>query len=269
MLGKIKVLLPALLLVILAGCSSSRQSGQPSLPPQTRETASLIDLLNARAGSWQQMKVPVSLQLRQPMNLKLSGTMSMVRGEEIRLSLRFLGFEVAAAQITGDSIRAYAKQPSKLYVAESVRDLLGGFPASVDNLQSLMLAQIFQLGSAGIDLSRCTVDMTDNSYTITPPSSLKGYNYTFTASTASNTLSTLTVGTSGSVTYTYPRGAIDRGLPSDIAVQGSMKGKSVAINLSPTPSKADWTHADCDKPFVIPSGCQRVTAAQLLKLLNN
>lgn len=56
-----------------------------------------------------------------------------------------LGFEVASAYIDNDSIIATYKL-KKRYVAESIPDLLHGFPATVGNLQSLLLGRLFYPG---------------------------------------------------------------------------------------------------------------------------
>ena len=69
----------------------------------------------------------------------------MQRDRSVHLSLRFLGMEVASLMVTRDSIFALYKL-ERLYFAESISDLLGGFPATVGNVRDLLLGRAFILG---------------------------------------------------------------------------------------------------------------------------
>ncbi len=69
----------------------------------------------------------------------------MQRDRSVHLSLRFLGMEVASLMVTQDGIFALYKL-ERLYFAESISDLLGGFPTTVGNVQDLLLGRAFILG---------------------------------------------------------------------------------------------------------------------------
>ncbi|MCI9284594.1 MAG: DUF4292 domain-containing protein [Muribaculaceae bacterium] len=272
----LSIILLIVALALLGACSSSRKgSGHVDIGGLKKEAYTVPEMvrgLNARAGDWESVRIPVSVSLKSPVSMKLSGTLSMVRDREILLSLRFFGFEVAAARISDDSIQAYAKQPSKLYVSESVSDLLGGFPVNVGNLQSVILGQIFMAGSRDLDIGRCTVAFRPEDYTVTPPAPRKGISYSFTAATADNLLRTLSVnhtgGASGSVEYTYDSTTPERGLPGEIEVQGTMNKRKVELGLTLNTGKTEWDRAE-NRKFTIPSGCRKVKASALLKLLSS
>lgn len=253
-------------------CSSSRSAGKTSY--QNVQTGDLYDLATALAdaGDWQVMKIPVNMILKKPMSAKIGGTMTLVRGSEVRLSLRFLGMEVAAASITGDSLRAYLKV-QKVYFAESLDKVLGGFPATIDNLQSLLLARIFELGKISPDLRGCSISLEDGdrNYVVTPPLVTSGAGYRFTAEVADNHLSSLEIFSSrkhkAGVTYDYPRNQED-GIPDKVAISGSLSGKSLEAEIDYSVSGIDRS-ASAPKTFEIPRGYSKVSSSALLKLLDS
>ncbi len=259
--------------LIAVSCSSSKEAGMPSVTSGedlsvrgARELASAL----AEPGDWQTMKIPVNVVLRKPVSVRLGGNMTLVRGKEIRVSLRFLGFEVAAASITGDSVKAYVKM-QKIYLSESLSALLGGFPATVDNVQSLLLARIFQVGQTIPDLRVCRVEAGDGFYTVMPPVAAKGMEYRFKAMTDGNLLDRLEIthtgGHSARVSYDYPHD-VSGGIPSEVALSGSLKGRSVEAYLEYSAGKAD-RDAGMPGAFSIPRGYRKVSASSLIKLLDS
>lgn len=258
--------------VAIISCSSSRNTGK--LSPEVKYPVSVASLAEALAekGDWQTMKIPVNVKLKKPLSAKIGGTMTLVRGSEVRLSLRFFGMEVASASITNDSVRAYVKV-QKVYLAESLDQALGGFPATMDNLQSLLLARIFEVGKTYPDLGHCKIFAEDggNSYTVTPPSVAAGLSYTFTADIADNHLADLDIVSSGNhkanVTYSYPRNS-EYGIPEQIALLGSLKGKPLEAEIEYSVSGIDRS-ASSPKAFEIPRGYRKVSSSSLLKLLDS
>lgn len=252
-------------------CSSSKGAGgqHTSISGEGPDVRALAERL-ADNGDWQTMKIPVSVALKKPVSAKIGGSMTLVRGEEIRLSLRFFGMEVAAASITGDSVKGYVKM-QKIYVAESLDRFLGGFPASIDNVQSLLLARIFQVGRTTPDFNRCTFGGDASVYTVTPPRAASGLDYSFVVRTDGNLLTTLEIAHTGghraSVEYAYPRNVSD-GRPESVAISGSLKGKPVEVEVGYSTSGID-SSAPALKPFSIPRGYRKVSASSLLKMLDS
>ncbi len=125
------ILLP--LICLLGGCSASRtdQPATPAIPEVPGHVAEAAARLTetAAATQWQSVSLPVSLKVRDAGMPKVSGTLTMVRDKEIRLSFRFLGMEMGALSVTADSVKGYVKL-RKVYLSESIADLMGGYPAT-------------------------------------------------------------------------------------------------------------------------------------------
>lgn len=152
-------------LMASVSCHSARQASASSpdtVPPAMRTTAvasraadsglraSFAALASTYSTAWTDVKIPITLKLSSPANLKISGTLTMIRNRSIHISLRMLGFEAATLLIDGDSVFATYKL-QKRYVAESIPELLKGFPMNVGNLQSLLIGQAFMPGNGIIE----------------------------------------------------------------------------------------------------------------------
>lgn len=171
--------------------------------------------------------------------------MTMVNDRSIHISLRMLGFEVGAAYITGDSLFAYAKL-QKVYVAESIRDALGGINATVGDVQSLLIGAPLQLplisGNTAITIERSEQTGQPLAITVAHPS-----------------------GRTGTAVYTPAEG-----LPyaSSVAVTATNGTKNIHATLS-----YDWNRTEADsgaeRQFSIPHGYRRINGASLLKSLTN
>lgn len=85
----------------LAGCKS-KQEVAPAVEPT----------------GWQNITLPVTVTIDQPMSLTLNGTLTMVRGEYALMSFRTFGFEVASAEITPRELNFSMRMPSKMWICE-------------------------------------------------------------------------------------------------------------------------------------------------------
>ena len=101
---------------------------------------SAVSALSARYGAWTDVKMPMSIDLKAPSRFSCSANVTMKRDSWIYMSIRKFGFEGAALMITSDSIFAYEKI-GKRYISESLKKLLKGFPATVGNLQDMLLGR--------------------------------------------------------------------------------------------------------------------------------
>ncbi len=239
----IRLLFITSLILLVASCGSSRKSGAiggdnytPAPDGQSTEGPARLE--------WADIKVPVSVSISSPASLRVSGTMTMVNGENVHISLRMLGFEVGAAYITGDSIYAYAKL-QRVYVAESISQILGGVNATVADLQSLLIGAPLTLA---IPSGNTTVEMLSDETTGQPLS--------ITVSHPS--------GRTGTVTYTPLQGAP---LASEVAISAATSGKKLAATLT-----YDWSRAEVDrgnaKTFSLPRGYRRISGTALLRSLS-
>lgn len=235
-----RLLLITILSALAASCSSSRKNtpatgsytpGETSSPPASQQLA------------WADLSLPVTVSVTRPASLRVSGTMTMVNGKDIHISMRMLGFEVGAAYITSDSLYAYAKL-QRVYVAESISRLLGGLDADISDLQSLLIGAPLTLPSpgAGTSVDIITSDTTGQplDISLTTPSGRKAH-----------------------ITYTPQH---NTQLASQVDISATTSGRQLAASLS-----YDWGRAKADtgasKTFSIPSGYRRIDAAALLKSL--
>ncbi len=277
------IALPLFLTVIIAAalslgsCSSSRQTGK-TLPPTDRETPDdarqkarqLADA--AAAEKWQTLTMPVSVKVKDSSLPKVSGTMTMVRDKRIRISMRFLGMEVGALDVTGDSVFGYVKL-NRIYVAESIPDLLGGFPAGVGNVQSMLLGRLFTLGSDNPDIKSARIAAgTDGGYTITPSKAGGKLDYNFEVSLPGNIVKALTLSYKthqAVVPYSdFSSTATGTDRPADIDINAMVKGRGLGAEITLNYNRLVIDDSADLKPFVIPQGYRRVAASSLLKSLS-
>ena len=150
---KIRHIITFVLVVILntaTACGATRSaSGGVDLPSTGVESRNiLVDndavnrLLSTYSSSWKDVQTSVSIDMKSPASVSVSGRLTMVRGVGLNLSIRMLGFEVAAITVSGDSIFAYEKL-NKRAVAESIAGVAKQMGVTRDDLCSLFMGQLF------------------------------------------------------------------------------------------------------------------------------
>ena len=235
-----RLILITLLTALATSCGSSRKNttaigGYTTTDGTTAPSSQQL--------TWTDLQLPVTVSITSPASLRVSGTMTMVNGKDIHISMRMLGFEVGAAYITADSVYAYAKL-QRVYVAESISRLLGGIDAPVADLQALLLGAPVSLPALGAGASAEIVT-----------SDITGQPIDITLTTAS--------GRKAQIAYSPLAGAP---LASQVDIKATTAQKQLAASLS-----YDWSRAQADtgaaKTFSIPSGYRRIDAAALLKSL--
>lgn len=141
------------MLLAVTGCRSSKQA--TSTTPTTDDERSLSQHFEALAASyadWEDVNIPVRLDMESPKQMSISGRATMVRGKSVLISLRVLGMEVANLYITNDSVYATEKL-HKYYIAEDINSLRGGFPVSISDVQDMLLGQVFLLERGRLEKS--------------------------------------------------------------------------------------------------------------------
>lgn len=278
-----KSFLPALAIIILtfalSGCGTKKQTGTAGQYHQTPETgfpASETYCKNVLGAynEWTRVKLPVTVNLRQPKSISLSATATMERGKSITISLRFLGMEVGVLYLTSDSLLAIDKF-NKVYVNEPLKPLLGGFPANISNVQDLLLGRPFLLGnentlSSVINKFECKANADSDSWNLRPKSFPSGMEYEFAFHPLSS-LSSLTVkaGKHGPVTVFFTQAVSTPSGPMAPAVNIETQVGKTAIDASIKWNfqKARWgSDIDVKKP-TIPRNAERIPASKLLKML--
>lgn len=129
------IALVAMLVMMTASCSSSRGSSKEK--PQ-KETGLSRQNGNSEAPQWLNVQIPVKLSLTQPRSFSMSGRATMIRGQQIYLSMRVFGMEVATVNITPDSVTV-ADRFHKLLFTESTAKVMGSTGLDLNVIQDLIL----------------------------------------------------------------------------------------------------------------------------------
>lgn len=273
--GLLLITLSALLTVSCRSGRSATGSGDSYEPSGSSLSQSALKTrlttLSDSYGDWTDLKAPLTLRLKSPKKLSISGTLTMKRGENIHLSLRFLGIEMASMMVTQDSIFALYKL-EKLYFAESLTDLLGGFPATVENVQDLLLGRAFILGDTPLSASRCKLEGDRFNWTITPEGSPKGMSYTFTVDTGTDRLESLTVTPGSRKPMTAEYSDFSKGPFGPFAATTLLTASGASTTLSAeldiNANRSEW-NTGAAKTWTAPKGYTRVTAAQIMKIASS
>lgn len=270
-LGLLLITLTALL---ASSCRSGRNAAGSNTGDYSQNTGktlsqsqlkTMLNSLSDSYGTWSDVKIPLTLRLKSPKKISIGGTLTMQRDRSVHLSLRFLGMEVASLMVTQDSIFALYKL-ERLYFAESISDLLGGFPATVGNVQDLLLGRAFILGDTPLAPSRCTLAGNSENWTITP----SGMSYAFTLSTPTGNLESLTVtpGSRKPLTAEYTDFATGPVGPFAATTLLSATGGKTTLSaqLELNARRAEW-NTGATKNWSTPKGYTRIKAADILKIV--
>ena len=267
-LGLLLITLTALL---ASSCRSGRNAAGSNTGDYSQNTGktlsqsqlkTMLNSLSDSYGSWSDVKIPLTLRLKSPKKISIGGTLTMQRDRSVHLSLRFLGMEVASLMVTQDSIFALYKL-ERLYFAESISDLLGGFPATVGNVQDLLLGRAFILGDTPLA-------GTPENWTITPSGSPSGMSYAFTLSTPTGNLESLTVtpATRKPLTAEYTDFATGPVGPFAATTLLTAAGGKTTLSaqLELNARRAEW-NTGATKNWSTPKGYTRIKAADILKIV--
>lgn len=116
----------AVCLLALAGCKSSQKTVAPG------DESSQSDV------PWTDVQIPVKVALSNPVKISASGTLSMIYGKSIRLSIKFFGMEVASAYADHDTL---VVMTPGVHFAESFGLVSSRTGLTLEGLQTLLLGQ--------------------------------------------------------------------------------------------------------------------------------
>ncbi len=270
------------LTAILSGCHSTKTMPEPvtetgtytptrpspaeTLSPEARYDATLDNLKE-----WTYLKLPVSLKSKQ-LGGSLSGQAWMIRGQEIYMSLRFLGMmEVAVLYVKGDSVTAIDKY-HKIYISERISDFMRGIPFNIEDLQNLLTGRPFILGTGtpAAKTTRPILKSSASGWTMTPATITNDLEYSFEFS-ASDRLTTTTLSRNlvelFAARYHSPASTPFGPFSNEVALQ-SLTGKPMELTVKWQFAKADWQRREIPH-LTVPSGYRRVNGRSLTDLFQN
>lgn len=265
--------------LILASCGSGKRAitpvtGYEGLDPEAhlsqKQLKDLFKSLQDSYGVWSDVKIPVRLRIENPKPFSVSGTMTMVAGQSIGLSLRVFGMEVAQLSVTTDSIYALYKM-DKLYFAEDISGFMGDFPVTVGNIQALLLGRAFMLGDERMRSSDCSLAGNGTEWSIVPNDAPWGMSYEFAVSMPLNRVSSMEINIPSRspivASYTDTEmtvAGVVAGMTSIKAGTSRVKlDASIELNLD----RAEWNTGNI-KRWHTPNGYRRITKNEVKKLVN-
>mgnify|MGYP000435218391 CR=1 FL=1 len=133
----------------LWSCRSGRSTVAPEITPTQEVNFSPAEAYSTLVDSykdWQDVEIPVKIELEQPTHFSASGKAVMVNGQVIAVTLRKFGFEAAKLYITPTEIVLISK-PLRIAYRESM-DLFAHYTGmNVADLQCALLGRLFIPGS--------------------------------------------------------------------------------------------------------------------------
>lgn len=277
-----KIIAVVLVTLTLGACSSHKATVKGDSKTTVGATTSTTSALAKRAekmvngyGQWNDVKIPVTLELNSPTSATVNGTLIMERGKNIHLSLRLplIGMEVMTAYVTADSVYATVK-PTKQYLAEDIDSFFRNFPVTINNVQDLLLGRLFVVGDNVMTAAKVkelsVAAAAGDNFTVTP-AAVDGVGYSFTIDTSGN-VSQVSVTPGGSTPVTCGYSNVSSTPVGKIATEAAVKTRAGNVAIDATlilkPSKAEWNKGS-SRGWQAPKGYKRVTAAQLVNMIKN
>ena len=269
------------ILAMLPACRSSRNASPPGLTGQPVASAAdsnlspkeqFKTLLNGYR-HWSDVSMSVKCSLRSPKNLTISGKATMIRGREIRISFRMLGFEVGGLYADTDSIYFYEKL-NRTIVVESMSRLTTASGLDLSDIQDVLLGRVTYPGardSAGSLAGKFRVSDDGDKIILTPKASALPWHYTLLC-VPETVLSSLSIAMPGKgeaqCSYAVPL-ATDAGPVSPSADISARYGKqSLEASFKWSLETASWNNG-LSPARNLPKGYRRIPFAQLIKSLGS
>ena len=266
--------------VVMAACSSHRQaasSGNGSTAQQQRpgQRSELIADLATTYSPWHDVYMPISLDLKRPVSMGISGRATMVRDSLIHISMRMLGIEVAVAHVTADSVWLVDKY-HKYVCAAATSAITEPNNLSLSDLQDMLLGRAFYpgrgtLGSTFDGASLFKVETVNDTIVATPRRLPSSHSWHFELESLPR-LAAIVVNVSDQASfrldYSSPRTDTPAGtVAANVLGSGSFGKLDLLMAVEWNMSKAKWNSNRTENWSAPTSGYKRISAAQLISAL--
>lgn len=256
------------LLMLPTGCKSNKAAIGTSTSVSRN-----FDGIVERNPSWEALQLPFTLRLSGSQNVSVGGVATFQRDRSVNLSMRFMGIEVAVADISDTAIVVCDKY-NKRYLDVDISSVIGQLPLNISNLEDLLLGRVFLPGASSLAMSdsRSFEISKGTPMTLKPKVDLKYGECVFNISPEVMTLSSLDITTSGGgeakITYSgfTDAPALTKGMmASQVAVPLTLKGKPLNVSVEWNFAKAKWNSDVKARAFSIPANYTRMDIQSLLK----
>lgn len=275
-----------ILLAGLGGCKSSRETAVEKYNKEAERTPTtaasaviantsperMVENLIDSYKPWQDVSMSVKCKIRAPKSMSVSGKAVMVRAEEVRISMRMLGFEVAGLYIDRDSAYIYEKLNHTMIVEpmSKLQELSG---LTLSDLQDILLGHICYPecnGKADRILKKMKVSDDGQLISLMPRSSSLDWKYVLTKTDPIELLYTMvSLGAKGEARCSYSAALqTSAGPVSPSATLTAEAGKyKLDATLEWSLETASWNSGVIPKNNV-PKGYRRISLQQLIKALS-
>lgn len=265
------------LLLPFTACHTSKESSPVVQPTGELSLRERFELLASSYSEWEDVTVPVKLELSSPKRLSVSGRAVMERGKSIFISLRVFGMEIGNVYVTGDSVYAVDKI-HKYMVAENIARFLGGFPLTINDMQDLLLGQAFLLENGRLSKSDyrkiALAQETGGEWTITPKDTFDGISYTFGVAGESNAVSSLVASKDNMVLpvrcrySSHVQGTGAGTIAKKVSIAGKAGKYDIEASLRWSVDDAEWNTGN-PRQWSVPKNYKQIAASSLLKALES
>lgn len=265
------------LLLPLTACHTSKKSASVVQPTGELSLRERFELLASSYSEWEDVTVPVKLDLSSPKRLSVSGRAVMERGKSIFISLRVFGMEIGNVYVTGDSVYAVDKI-HKYIVAENITRFLGGFPLTINDMQDLLLGQAFLLENGRLSKSDykkiALAQESVGEWTITPKDTFDGISYTFGVAGESNAVSSLMASKDSRVLpvgckySSHVKGTGAGTIAQKVSIAGKAGTHDIEASLRWSVDDTEWNTGN-PRQWNAPKNYKQIAASSLLKALES
>lgn len=266
-----------LALLPFAACHTAKEPSTSRQPAGEMTLHERFDLLASSYTEWEDVTVPVKVELTSPKRLSVSGRAVMERGKSIFISLRVFGMEIGNLYVAGDSVYAVDKI-HKYIVAEKISHFLGGFPLTISDMQDLLLGQAFLPDNGRLsksDYKKIVLGQESGGvWTITPKDTFSGVSYTFGVADESNAVSSLVASRESNVlpvSCRYSSHVQETGagtIAQKVTIAGKAGGHDIEASLRWSADDAKW-NTGSSRQWSVPKNYKQIAASSLLKALES
>lgn len=269
-----------IIVAVFQSCGSAKKSAAPSQSSvygATEEgSPDTKTLLANYSPNWEKIQLPLTLRLRQPKSISVSGTATFDCGNSLTISLRFpiLG-EIGVVKLTQDSLLAIDKINRK-YIAEPLDGIVSGCPVSAADIQNLLLGRPFLIGSSDpLDRMVGKFDIQPSptskpAWLMIPRVQPSAIEYGFSLDELCRLVSVAAkAGPREPVVATYadPVSTAFGVFSSTVSLSATVAKTPLDFSLEWNFSKAKWNADVQPRSISVPKNYSRIPAASLMKLL--